>query len=252
MNDQMTPFFSVITVVYNGAATIERTIQSVLGQAVDGVEYIIVDGGSTDGTVDIVERYGARIAHFVSEPDRGIYDAWNKGLRAARGEWIAFLGADDVYAPEALAQYAQTIRGSADAQLEYVSSRVAFTKNGKILRIYGDAWKWPRFGKSMNVGHVGSMHHRSLFDRLGLYDESYRICGDYELLLRARDTLHARYFPDVTAVMSVGGVSNRQLGRSFSEMARAKTETGGRARWRSRLESAWGYAKARVRSVVWY
>lgn len=252
MSDVSTPLVSVITVVYNGAATIEHAIRSVLDQPFGDFEYIVIDGGSSDGTVDIVNRYRSRIAHFVSEPDGGIYAAWNKGLRAARGQWIAFLGADDRYEPGALQRYAEVIRGFGDEPVDYVSSRVAFVKDDKVVRVYGGPWQWPLFAKTMNVGHVGSLHHRRLYERHGEYDESYRVCGDYEFLLRSRGALRTSFFPEITAAMSVGGASNRQLKRVFAEMARAKTEAGGRPRLVASLESAWGYAKARVRAVLWY
>ena len=90
------PRISIITVVYNGASTLEQTILSVLKQTYSRIEYIIIDGGSKDGTVDIIKKYQDRIAYWVSEPDEGIYDAMNKGIRHASGDWIYFLGADDI------------------------------------------------------------------------------------------------------------------------------------------------------------
>src|ERR1700722_12907065 len=89
------PLVSVITVVYNGAATLETTLLSVIGQSYDRVEYIVVDGGSKDGTLDLIDRYKSHIATWVSEPDKGVYDAMNKGIRMAKGDWLFFLGSDD-------------------------------------------------------------------------------------------------------------------------------------------------------------
>jgi glycosyltransferase involved in cell wall biosynthesis len=93
---QRPPLISVVTVVLNAAGTLERTIQSVLNQGFDGVEYVIIDGGSTDGSLDIIRKYGSQIGYWRSEPDNGLYDAMNKGVRAATGRWLLFLGADDV------------------------------------------------------------------------------------------------------------------------------------------------------------
>jgi glycosyltransferase involved in cell wall biosynthesis len=90
------PLISIITVVYNGASTLERTIHSIIGQTYKNIEYIIIDGGSTDGTVDIIKKYENRLAFWVSEPDRGIYDAMNKGIDKATGEWMLFMGCDDI------------------------------------------------------------------------------------------------------------------------------------------------------------
>lgn len=92
----MPPLLSIVTVVLNGAETLERAFKSVFDQGFDDLDYVVVDGGSTDGSLDIIRRYQARLGHWRSEPDDGLYDAMNKGVRAARGRWIFFLGADDV------------------------------------------------------------------------------------------------------------------------------------------------------------
>jgi glycosyltransferase involved in cell wall biosynthesis len=137
--------FSIVTVVFNGAATLQSAINSVAQQNCRDFEYIVLDGASTDGTVSILERNADRINHWASEPDAGIYDAWNKALRIARGEWIAFLGADDTYHPDALERYARAIERSPSANLQYLSSRVELIKHGKRVRTIGSAWSWPAF-----------------------------------------------------------------------------------------------------------
>lgn len=246
MNNGQPPILSIITVVFNGAATIQRAIDSVLAHDSPEVEYIIIDGASTDGTVDIIERNRSRLAHFVSEPDGGIYPAWNKGLRAARGRWIAFLGADDWYVQGGIAAYLDAI-ARAGERTELISSRVRYHAAFSAPFEIGKCWAWPAFQRHMTVAHVGAVHRKSLFDRLGTFDESYRICGDYELLLRARNSLIAEFFPLVTAEMSGGGVSNNQLQRTYDESCRAKHEAGGRPLWRCKSERAWDHFRARVK-----
>src|SRR5690606_6109403 len=137
----------------------------------------------------------------VSEPDDGIYDAWNKGLEHARGEWIAFLGADDAYTDSALEAYVHLLNQHGGTTIEYVSSRIHLVSNDKTIRAVGQPWRWKTFRKYMNVAHVGSIHHRSLFERFGHYDLQYRVCGDYEFLLRPGAALRTLFLDDVTVKM---------------------------------------------------
>jgi glycosyltransferase involved in cell wall biosynthesis len=246
------PLFSVITAVRNGAATLQAAIDSVVAQTCRDFEYIVLDGASTDDTVALLTRNSRHLDHWVSEPDTGVYDAWNKALRLARGHWIAFLGADDTYFPDALASYAEYIAANETAGLQYVSSRVELVKNGKVVRTLGSAWSWPLFSRYMTVAHVGSIHHRSLFERYGRFDASYRSCGDYELLLRPRGALRAGFMNRVTARMSLGGISNANSRRALDEQQRAKRTAGGRAAWKCALERRSAHLRDTVRSLLWY
>jgi glycosyltransferase involved in cell wall biosynthesis len=248
-----TPFFSIITAVFNGARTVQAAIDSLARQTFRDFEYIVLDGASTDGTVRILEENSSRIHCWISEPDSGVYNAWNKGLDRARGQWIAFLGADDVYLPNALDAYARWIASQPPGQdVQYLSSRVELVINGEVIRTIGSAWSWPRFSRFMTAAHVGSMHHRSLFEQYGRYDESYRISADYELLLRPRDRLRAAFLDRVTARMQLGGVSNANIQLALAEQERAKRTTGGRPAWRCRLERRSAYVRDRCRSLLWY
>lgn len=244
------PLITVVTAVYNGAQTIEQTIQSIINQTFDAFEYIIVDGGSTDGTVDILRRYDGRIDFWVSEPDSGIYDAWNKAIDVARGEWIAFLESDDAYYKHALERYASFIADNRDRGYEYISSRVDLvTRDLEPIEVIGSPWEWPRFCKKMNVAHVGSLHHRSLFERYGRYDTSYKITGDYELLLRPRNKLRAGFLDNITAFMRNGGMSF-SAAHAFAEAKRAKHHTGGRNPILCSLDNAIDMTKIRVKKML--
>ena len=245
------PLITVITVVFNGEKTLEQTILSVLSQNYAHVEYIIVDGGSRDGTVDILRKYEHALDYWVSEPDNGIFDAWNKSVALASGDWIAFLGADDVYLDGALAAYGAAIMRHDALPLDYLSSRVNLTRGDKVVRTIGQRWHWKAFGKYMNVAHVGSLHHRRLFDQYGGFDPAYRICGDYELLLRPRGALRADYFNTVTVNMSLGGVSDANW-RALQEMTLAKINTGGRNRVLSWAEFSIAIVKWHIRRWIWY
>src|SRR5450631_4719938 len=141
------PLVSVITSIFNNVSLLSRTIESVRSQCGVQIEYIVIDGGSTDGTLDVIRKYEPQIDYWVSEPDMGIYDAWNKGILASHGEWIAFLGAGDVYNPGALSAIVQNV-----LQLKFtpdlISTRVEFINiAGKKLREWGDPFVWNEFRK---------------------------------------------------------------------------------------------------------
>lgn len=243
------PLVSVVIVVLNGEESLETTVDSVLEQTYSNVEILVLDGGSSDGTVGILHRYDDRIDYWASEPDGGIYDAWNKALKIAHGEWIAFLGSDDRYFPDALRKYVDYI-SRAGCDLEYVSSRNVLLYPNGMRREVGSAWSWAAFRGHMNVTHVGSLHNRRLFERLGSYNTDYRMVGDYELLLRARSTLRAGFVDAVTAEMRAGGCSDSL--RALDEALKAKVLTGGRSRTAATLENLWARIKFRIRRRLLY
>ncbi len=196
------------------------------------IEHIVIDGGSSDGTIDVLRQYEDRIAFWRSEPDKGVYDAWNKSLTEARGAWICFLGVDDEFLPGAISAYMRLATNNPDA--EYLCSRVLWVHPSGYTRTIGKPWTWEGFCKRMCTAHVGSMHRRSLYARLGRYDTSYRSAADYEFLLRARHELKAAYMPVTTVVMRAGGVSDDST--AFAEATRAKIATGGRNKLLAAIE----------------
>jgi glycosyltransferase involved in cell wall biosynthesis len=173
------PLVSVISVVRNAQHALQATAESVLGQANAPLEYIVIDGASTDGTLDYVQRLDARIDYWSSEEDQGIYDAMNKGIRAARGQWIHFLNAGDVYShPEFISGLAPHLSQNDKAivfcpvALIDQAGRRKEHRGRKIL--YG----------GMPYCHQGIFFRRDLFESLGLFDLNYRICSDYDWLIR--------------------------------------------------------------------
>ena len=232
MPNHTDPFLvSVITATWNSAKTLRRCLQSVQQQDYPAIEHLIVDGGSTDGTLDILREEAAPNLRWHSEPDNGIYDAWNKGLARAHGEWVAFLGSDDIYLPGAVSAYMAL--AAANPGTQYLSGQVRWIgPNGP--RTIGQPWSWPRFQRYMTVAHVGSMHHRSLFQQYGTYDTSLRIVADYELLLRAKGNLRAAYLPQLTTQMQSGGASDSAA--ALRETRRVKQQTGGRSALASRFD----------------
>ncbi len=227
------PLITIVIACFNAGATLAEAIESILAQSRDDVELVVIDGASKDDTVAVIRRYADRLAYWVSEPDTGIYDAWNKGVRAARGQYIGFVGADDVLLPGALDAYARLIE--AEPEVEYLSARVQYG-DGPKARLIGGPWSWPRSRHFMTVAHVGSLHRRSLFDRLGVYDDSFAVTGDYELLLRAGPPLRTAFMDHVTARMGVEGISSGRSGRVFDETVRAKKLHSRLPGWRIRYD----------------
>jgi len=222
------PLVSIVVAVHNVAGTIQRCIDSVIGQDYQDVELVIVDGASTDGTVEILQRNSGVIV-WESEPDNGVYDAWNKALTRTHGEWICFLGADDyLWNPRVLSEMVPYL-GRAQAEgVNLVYGKVALvTRQGDVRRMKGSPWEEvrERFHWEMCIPHPGMFHHKSLFDRHGQFDNSYKIAGDYEFLMRELKSGEARFVPEVvTTGFEDGGMSNRPdlAVTALKEMARVR------------------------------
>lgn len=206
------PRFTVIVAVFNAVDTLQQCIDSVVQQTCPHRELIIIDGGSRDGTVDLLEANSGQIDYWISEPDSGVYNAWNKGLARSRGDWICFLGADDFFWDERVLEKL----GTALAQLP-VEVRLAYAQvmllgvDDEILFPVGDSWETARdrFFKGACLPHQGVMHRRGMFEQIGNFDESFRIGGDYELMFRELKSAEAVFVPDiVVAAMRQGGLSS--------------------------------------------
>lgn len=228
---------SIITATFNSEKTIVKTLNSILRQ--NGInelfelEYIIVDGASKDNTINIIKSYETTfiekgvVFKWISEKDSGIYDAWNKGIKLSSGKWISFLGSDDYYCDGAIEAYYRTIQYNNTIDYDLVYSNVNLVKGDKLIKTINGAWSWKQFKRYMNIAHVGSFHNKKYFKKYGLFDTSYKIAGDYELLLRARQNLRALKLNEQTVIMSDGGISNHQINRVFKETFRAKNKTAG-------------------------
>ena len=198
------PFVSIITVVYNGERYIEQTIQNVLNQSYNNIEYIIIDGGSIDGTIDIIRKYDDKISYWISEKDRGVYDAMNKGIQVARGELIGIINSDDYY------------------ELDAVSNVVeAYLNNDKPDILFGDMIMiWRNSMQKIINASIGNLkfnmtiNHPTCFVKSDLYRErlfniGFNIASDYELMLYFY-TKNKRFFyiHKILANMRDGGISD--------------------------------------------
>ncbi len=204
------PLISIIIATYNASSTLRRCLDSIVPQLTVDTELIIIDGQSTDDTNAIVRSYGTAVTVHISEPDKGIYDAWNKGIGRATGQWIMFIGADDILLPGAIDTYLHVLRSTVDiASYDYLCARNEYVDEaGHILGLIGEAPSWQRMRRYMSAAHVASLHNKThLFDTLGGYDLAYRICADYELLLRKRPLRYLFLGDAVIARMTSGGMS---------------------------------------------
>lgn len=225
----MNPLLSIVTATFNSKKTLKETIQSVLSQSFTNYEYIIIDGNSTDGTLAIIKSFENAFKEknisfkWISEKDTGIYNAWNKALKIANGSWISFLGSDDIYLEEALEKYKQAI--VTNMNTDFVYSKVRLISNNKIIYLVSDQWNWNVFKRYMKIAHVGAFHNVKYFQKYGDFDESFKISGDYEMLLRAKDQLKTVFIDEFTAEMKDGGISNKNVLRAFREVRKAKLKT---------------------------
>jgi glycosyltransferase involved in cell wall biosynthesis len=203
---------SIIVPVLNNRATLQRCLDSVLSQRGADFELIVVDGGSTDGSVEILRGYGERIAHWESKPDGGVYPAFNRGVRQAKGEWLYFLGSDDwLWSDDVLQRMASQL-SSAYPEYRVVYGQVMYVnQKGETLTPLGEPWAQFRrhFLQGHMVPHQAVFHHRRLFEEHGPFNETFRVAGDYEFLLRELAHRPALFVPDlIVAGYQHGGGSS--------------------------------------------
>lgn len=244
------PLVTIITSTYNAAEHLPDVIKSIREQAYDNVEWVIVDGASLDGTLDILRQNEDVIDFWVSEPDKGIYDAWNKGLQLAHGDWILFLGADDQILPDAIESMIHVANESPEP-LDLISGKTQLCRGTVQRRIVGKPWTWARFRKYMCVAHVGAMHNAAYFKRYGEFDNTFRIAGDYELVLRAGPDLKVGFVDKVLVRMEIEGISN-QNAAVFRETLRARLKHGVSTRFGGLVASAWARFKWNIRRLIDY
>ena len=228
------PLVSVITVSLNAAEFIEQTIASVLSQSYPNLEYIIIDGGSTDGTVEIIRKYESELAYWHSKPDRGLAHAFNLGLGQAHGDWLLYLNADDFFLDrQAVENMAHFLRRYQDAEVVYGDVIMMAAHQGTepvpMLRKHARPWSWQKMrcsGMCNTIPHQAAFTHRRYFARVGEFSEDFSITVDYEHFLRGGKLLRVRYAPVGVSGMRVGGLAGKNILRTFREFRRAQQQTG--------------------------
>ena len=209
------PKVSIITVVYNGSSHLEQTILSVINQTYENIEYIIIDGGSTDGTVELLEKYDERIDYWVSEKDEGIYDAMNKGIAKATGEIVGLINADDWYEVDAVTQVVETFVNS-NADIVHGSMQIIKESGDSFVKkVETDL---SRFAKGMLLNHPTVFVKRTLYERYGYFNTKYKIVADWELMLRW--WIQGISFVGINVTLAnfrMGGASSAYLKKSLEE-----------------------------------
>lgn len=213
--DEGVPLVSVITVVFNGEATIEQTIKSVLAQSYSNIEYIVIDGGSTDGTLDIIRKYENNISYWISEPDKGIYDAMNKGVSLSTGKIVALLNADDYYSSNnsislvmnSVLSYANIIYYG-DAIIQYDDLGIESFKKGLL-----------DLTKGMTLTHQSMFVCKDVYEKNGLYSTNYKYAADFEFALRMYLLgIPYVYLPHPLVNFRYGSSSDKYFHKSYTEV----------------------------------
>lgn len=205
---------SIITVVYNGVKTIEQTIKSILQQSYKNIEYIIIDGLSTDGTQSVIERYKENIAYFISEKDNGLYDAMNKGINRATGDIVGIINSDDWYAEDIVEKIVKYFEQN-DVELVY----------GKIMNIDQNGMERLSIQKPLNdiwygmvTPHPSVFIKKSIYKKFGVFDIRYKISADYDYLLKLYSkNVKFGYLDEVVAYFRLGGISSAKQKEMWNE-----------------------------------
>ena len=204
------PKISIITACYNAERTIEQTIQSVINQTYDNIEYIIVDGASTDGTMEIVKKYEKQIDIIICEPDEGIYDAFNKGVKASTGDFINFMNADDYFSTMSIVQEVADYLYS-NPQIRMLHGDVkAFDESTGHWHYRGEPLVYMDFGKGKVCQHQSMFTHKQLFQSIGFFNLKYKIAADVDFTIKCFEKYEKAivYLPKEIACFRLGGVSS--------------------------------------------
>jgi glycosyltransferase involved in cell wall biosynthesis len=208
------PKVSIITVVYNNRAFVQEAIRSVLSQTYKNVEYIVIDGGSTDGTVECIKEHAAGITYFISEKDKGIYDAMNKGIRLATGEIVGILNSDDVYAHDRVLEMVVDVMKNAEIDACYGDLVYVNKDMSRAVRLWRScSYRKGLFSRGWTPPHPAFFVRRPVYEKYGVFDLNYVLAADFELLFRflEKHQVCSVYVPGVFVKMRLGGATNKDI-----------------------------------------
>lgn len=221
----ITPHISIITVCLNSRSTISRTMRSVIDQKQAGVEYIVIDGGSTDGTQEIVRSFGSGVDVFVSEPDKGISDGFNKGITLARGSIIGLINSDDMLLPDSLQKVVDFFHDNPESQV--VHGDLLLYSGDLLVKTVVPAGRWWHPWRLVLFNHPATFVKKSVYDDFGLFSLDYRIAMDVEIFLRwLTSGVAIDYLAEPLVIMHYGGVSDRRPYDGYREACQAFLEHG--------------------------
>lgn len=213
---------SIITVVYNNDKTIRDAMQSVLGQTYKNIEYVIIDGGSKDNTVNLVNEFKSKLGYFISEKDSGLYDAMNKGIKACKGDVIGILNSDDLYQDSNVIKDVME-QFNNDTELDILYGDLVYVKSedtNKIVRNWKSKSYYKDFFENANVPPHPALFVRSeVYKSVGLFDLQYKLAADYELMLRMfkKYNFKTKYFNRLIIKMRLGGATNQSLSNIINQ-----------------------------------
>jgi glycosyltransferase involved in cell wall biosynthesis len=226
---------SIITVVYNRKTYLEQTILSVVNQTYNNLEYLIIDGGSTDGTLDVIKKYDDHIDYWISEPDKGMYYALNKGIELSKGEIIGLCHSDDYYYDSSVIEHLISFQRTTDASVYHGDIITLSPDNQFRDRIISDSQIIERTHNSIN--HPTTFIRKNIFNKFGLYDTNYRSASDYELMMRFKvNNCEFKHLGIIVSIMRIGSekrVSNNCFSLIENYKIHNKYKTGNKNKYLS-------------------
>lgn len=222
------PLLSIVTATYNAEKYLADLIASVRAARDSGlnwrdIEWIVIDGASTDRTPAMLTEAADIITTSISEPDAGIYDAWNKGVALCRGQWILFVGADDYFVPGGLSRcHAAACRATAEVNLIVSSVQWIDQDTGTVAKTLQRPWNWQEMQKWMTIAHPSTLHRKSLFETFGTFDINFRSAADYDFLLRIGPSVRADHIDTPVAHVRMGGASHQVAALAEAQRVRCK------------------------------
>ena len=234
--------FTIITSTLNCFNELQKTIKSISKIDRKDFEYIVIDGNSSDQTKDLIIN-SKLITRYLIEKDNGIYDAWNKGLKLSRGNWIMFLGAGDIIFPNLLDNYNFFLDKKSGTNFDFIHCNILL--GNKTINSF---WTWKIFKKYMNIPHCGGIHNKNYFIEYGEFDDEFQIAGDYEILLRKKKELNVGKINSTGIIMAEDGISQNNW-RAVAECHKAQIKNLESYKFQACLNFTIAYIKIMLKNI---